>query len=388
MGNRSRLKEYMGGYLHAPCNIARLIRKRAWTEAQLATEQACKLTLMSLTHYRDDFRRDLRPLMPDGMDVSLRRSLLQTLLAHAPRQDMVPLQDTLVEHIRATRSDLSLESVALLRSLEDGASTARIKEAMPRPAPPAPGPDRTTVPVVQRLVARVDGSSSSAPSAGRASRRRGCACAAGAATTCDACFRATSRCALLPTTQQAPPLEEEKEQYPVVPTFTGSTVREDLEAHTPANGTQVSNTVNTLHALMHHGFKRPLLVIETYPGQTRDPFNTRELSRCTGYRVERVDNVLAGKGTAVARIQAAFDDLTKPPMAMVCFGMDVRLLVGTDLGNADAIVCVGDISSHFLTQSLGRVFRPVVGRKRRRPVQMIKVYASRRRVEEEDNDDE
>lgn len=408
-GNRSWLKEYMGGALHAPSEVHRLIREHAWTEAQLALDQACKLQLMSLTAFRDPIRRDLRALMPDGMDVHMIRSRVQTMLAHATRRQVdlvpVPFVDALTDHIRASRPDLTLQSAALLASLADVNPTpADIQDVLRRLEfchSHHTGPDAwQSIPVVQRLVTRVGEFAEQCPicwsdAAGAIRVCGGCGYCV-----CDTCFRAQSRCAFCrkPTTQaaqaaqagQAAPEDEAAAPhlYPARPALTGANVREDVAAHTSPQASQLHNTVMALHVLYRHGYNRPLILVESlYHGRGQE-LDLHRLSQCSGYRIERVDDILGGKGTAFAKIKAEFDDASRPPMAMICFGMDARFLVGTDLGHADAVLSVGNIDAKVLTQSLGRVFRPVLGRADRRPVQMIKVYtgqhALRRRPREEE----
>ena len=186
--------------------------------------------------------------------------------------------------------------------------------------------------------------------------------------------------------------------FPTRPMFQmGRSFEENIAQFTGPRKLQTDNLVNTLHVLMHHGYYRPLIVIERFRYQASsasvDTFlNVDSIQRVTGYNVQRVDTRLTGKGSSFTAMKKQFDNPQNPPIALMCFGIDPSFMVGTDLAHADALVVVGEISSDLITQALGRTFRPLAGRDNTRSIKVVKVYsgnhALRRRGRPQDFDDE
>jgi len=412
-GYGSELKTLLGK-LQSPCEWHRIVAARQWTDAQVGLNQACKLHLMTLpSPYRSLIRKDLAFLMPDGMHVHLLRSRLLTMSAHISRAqvDMVPTSfvNVLLSYLRLARHDLSTASTTLVQGLGDGHCTPEdIKSVLRRLtfdglAHLDSDGILKAVLALQRLHTLVDEFGEQCPicweSKGRsalaeddvAERRSVQVCGKCGYCTCLPCFRSMSRCAFcrapvareVPTVPAAPSgaaAEEDSALYPMCPDF-GEVLGDfghDLTAHSSAQAQQQGNLVMALHALMRHAYKRLLILVECAHGQQRrmdDYLSLPRMQSVTGYQMTRVDTLLNGKGTAFASVKRAFDDPSSPAMALVCYGMDDRFLVGTDLAHADAVVSVGNIPSRILTQTLGRVFRPRVGRPTNRAVKMIKIYA-------------
>lgn len=165
------------------------------------------------------------------------------------------------------------------------------------------------------------------------------------------------------------------EMYPhstfPIPTLSPSTMRRNP---------QVTNLTLTLQRLPP-GCNRVLIVIErlNYSSDLSVALNLSLLSNRTGFDIVRVDELLGGKGSQFAKVKAQFDSPNPAPMALLSFGMNEKFLAGTDLGNAKAFITVGNISESILIQTLGRVFRPVVGRDATQPVHMYTIHTPRMR---------
>ena len=102
---------------------------------------------------------------------------------------------------------------------------------------------------------------------------------------------------------------------------------------------------------------------------------TSYIKKC-GFRAVIVDHMFKGKGSDFTRLKVKFDDIDDPtPMAMCCFSMTTQLLTGTNLDRADAFVTIGSIPETVLTQSLGRIFRPLESRDNTQAFPMIRIYS-------------
>lgn len=415
-GHKGWLTELMDGPLLPPMSVAKLIRCRRWTEAQRALDQACKLHLMTMTYFRDRIRNDLHALLPNGMDVLPVRSRSLTLAAFVSNSavDMVPanFSSVLLNYLRTLRlSDASILSIQTLssrvftmRDLLDVVRSITLEDASV--------PTEHTL--VQRLCTRIEEASTECP----VCYQDACGGQHGSPNVfgccgfivCSACFDRVSHCPFcreikpssLPradvpnvrTTSDAPEVisidsdDDEPVQmgpaalYPPNPYQSFGGVRnlsDDLYAFTSSDYKQVDNVVNTLHVLQHHAYHRVIIIVEKastqlLSAQLDNFFNARMVGHTTGYQIHRVDTTLGGKGSQFTRIKRQFDDLSLPPQALLCYGLHESFLYGTDLGNATALVAVGEIGSDILTQALGRIYRPVVGRDPTKPIKVVKIY--------------
>ena len=386
-GNRSWIKEVFGGSLLAPKAIRTLVQRRCWNDATLAARQLCMLDLMTLTPFRDRVRRDLAPLVPNGLHITFVRSRRVTLASHLENSevDLVPASfpNLLLSYLRPFALDdasrLRVEEAVTnnhmvpdeLETLLDGL-TSRYSHTSRAP--------------VDRLKERIQEFSQSCPicldDAATGINIFGCC----GYCVCTVCFHSCAhRCPFcrtevrsnLPRSEvDAPEVVEQRmeerqnELYPMAPvpvTFDPG----ELRRHT-----QITNLTRSLHHLRAQFFTRTLIVVER-------PWTAGDISRYidlpvmqsrTGYEITRVDHVLTGKGTVFSRIKARFDTPDPAPQALLCFGINEQFLVGTDLAYADSLVTVGTIHDNILTQALGRIFRPRRERDNSRPVPMIKIY--------------
>ena len=118
-----------------------------------------------------------------------------------------------------------------------------------------------------------------------------------------------------------------------------------------------------------------ILVVVEEPSFSMDALriSPEEIGAAAGVQLTRVDYLLRGKGSQFAEVKRRFDAPGPEPRGMICYGEEEGMLVGTDLAHVDAVVAVGDISRHVLTQALGRVFRPRRSRDNSRLVAMVRI---------------
>ena len=399
-GNRSMLKELFGGYLYGPCEIARLVRHRNYSQAQIAGEQLCNLDLMTLTHFRDHIRMDLTDLVPSSLQVNFVKSKRFTMSSFllSSQVDMVP----------ASFSNVLLKCVRGLYFTQE--SMLRFQQSIQAPVitPPNvisaletlrnanPSTLQVAATSMDRLISRIQEFSSACPICMMDNPDGvnifGCC----GYCVCNDCFDAcNSRCAFCRTTVPsslrrsdvaiAPEVVDLTEEnnvdtamYPLCPTFTTGSFSSDLQSVVSFNKRQATNLTVALHTLVHHNFKRLLILIE------RDRYNERDLSESldiqqiatvTGIDVQRIDTKLRGKGTEFAKIKKTFDKPNATPMGLLSFGMDPTLLIGTNFDQVDAMVTVGSIDTSILTQAINRIFRPRATRDNSRPMVMVKIYS-------------
>jgi hypothetical protein len=382
-GMRSWLKELLGGTLHAPSCIHRLVRERSMSEAQLAAEQLCKLDLLTVTAFRAPVRADLAALVPPQLDVYFGKSRRATLTSYLQNSDadLVPanfanvllsmLQNARVSAAASERLVTHLQS----SSANDLASLAALVRAL---APTEAGRDHERA-VVERVATKItefeEGCvvcyEESPPDRIRICGQCGCC-------TCAGCFGRMARCpwcrAEKPALIARPDALVRRVASPVLGEE-ARTLAEALAQGLCATHDQFTNLRTAMHALVRFGFRRTLLLLSTSHGamlQHVEPMLAR-ISTVVGFGVLRVDARLTGKGTAFARAMEAFESPDPAPLAMVCLGMQTTLLTGTDLTHADSLVTVGSIPNHVLTQALGRTFRPRASRDNRKPIAMVKI---------------
>lgn len=387
MGSHSDLKEIFGGFLVAPQHIHRLVRRREFKDATFAVQQLCKLDQMTLTPFRERVRNDLRSLVPNGMFITFVRSRRVTMASHIldAQTDLVPISLTHVilkyldpfrpdaasqERIRATVTDHSMAPTDIT-TLLDGVTSV------------VPNAERS---VVDRLKTRITEFTSSCPICMNEDASgihiMGCC----GYCMCDGCFHAhrSRRCAFCRTEMRThiPRSESADEATAADPLV--------LDPYPPAStsvfdppqmrrNTQVANLTHTLHHVRAIGCTRVLIIVER-PSLHRDDLtlDVPRLSSRTGIAITRVDDLIRGKGTQFAKVKAEFDAPDPRPMALICYGIDERFLVGTDLAHADCVVTVGSLqtsaSDSILTQALFRVLRPRRERDNTQPLRLFKIY--------------
>ena len=378
MGNKSWLKDFFGGTLLPPRTIQSLVRRSNFTAAQTAAEQLCQLDLVTMAAYRDRIRDDLRALVPRGLAIHTLLARRVTLASQVLRNsvDMVPLSfPRVLEHflapcgldgmqramLRSTCEREGLTPAALVAFL-DGLCVPRSRES------------------VVRLRERLQEFGEQCPIcfAAAPGRMRVYGCCGYCV--CEGCYAACNlRCAFCrtPVPRVAPPPEEPAAPAPPMPAPPATrlaTLAAQLAAHTTPAATQDVNLVGALQCLVAHGHARILVVVEK-PSFSMDALriSPEEIGAAAGVQLTRVDYLLRGKGSQFAEVKRRFDAPGPEPRGMICYGEEEGMLVGTDLAHVDAVVAVGDISRHVLTQALGRVFRPRRSRDNSRLVAMVRI---------------
>lgn len=398
-GNRSWLKELLGGPLVEPRLIELQVRYRSWTMAQIACDQYCKLQLMTLTPFRPLIRNDLKALMPPSLHVFFARSKRVTLVSQIldSTVDMVPaslanvivysLRDyhpdpVAVAEFRTTLTQRNVPPTELQRLVEEIPSTQT----------------HPSIACRTRLLERIgEFASQSCPICYREASPRIFGCCGYCV--CETCFESCGvRCpfcrspistlyhrrdVMLQEEQSPDDAVESDPDYPSCPVMDGIDLQTDLATHAHRRNKQLTNLTMTLHVLKKHGYTRPLILVERQRERFNDVVdfstyvNTDSLTRQTGFRVSRVDHILGGKATLFVKVKRQFDTPDPQPMALLSYGINEAFLVGTNLDWADSIVTVGNISSAILTQALGRIFRPRISRDNSKPMVCVCVWCFR-----------
>lgn len=391
-GHRSFLQEAFGGALLPPKSIAGHVRDRRFTQAQRACEQACLLDLMTpLTAMRDFVRRDLAHLVPPALQVHFAKSRRLTMasLLQKSQADFVPASfaNVLVAHMRPLLP--SSEAIRDLHAFLADAPILDMNTLVQRlEAIPFTSTESNTA-RMRRLLDRLREFSASCPIClcedRNDARLFGCCgyCA------CSACHARCSKCPFCRTeVPRAVPREDamrdddDRADNPLVEVV-GSTLDETLRCHVSPQRSQVANVSVALQSLVHHGYRRTLVLIESSQHTSSEHFaraSTRLHKACSvaGIQVSLVDHMLSGKGIKFAALLRAFSTETEQPMALAASlypQTEHALLVGPDLAYVDSMVVVGNVNDESLVQAMGRVFRPRASRDNRKPVVMVKVYS-------------
>ena len=187
-------------------------------------------------------------------------------------------------------------------------------------------------------------------------------------------------------TADAPPSDAPNEvMVPTRPVFdAGRTFAADLASWTSPVFSHLTNATNALHCLVHHGFRRTLLLVETCSttGSERlAPSVEAAIAARAGVRfiavaMEAVRGAasLAAARDAFARAQRDFGD-DPAPLVLVSYGMIDSFLVGIDLPTTDSILAVGAVPERVLMQALGRAMRPNELRDNERAIPMVRIRA-------------
>ena len=395
-GNRSWLKDEFGGFLHAPSQLKYLVRNRSWNMAQQAAEQATKLDLMTLTPFRALVRDELRSMIPMGIRNTFVPSRRVTMASHLAdsASDAVPANFMNVLLSQLSSFYLSDESRDRLTETlnENVVHPSRINEVLETVTSKYPHSDRG---VIRRLQSRLTEFHRECPICKEESmidpNLFGCC----GYCVCDDCYVfCNNRCPFCrtevrDTIPRAEIVDEETrrqidererellerandEKYP-------AKTPDDVVLHPPGmhNKNVFANVTHSIHHLVHHGHKRLLIILERPMGglDLSLQLDIPRLSRVTGVDVTRVDNMLAGKATAFAKVKRNFDSPDPQPMGLLCYGVTDTFMVGTDLASADSIVVVGKIPDSILTQAVGRTLRPNEERDNTRPLPQINIYS-------------
>jgi len=131
-----------------------------------------------------------------------------------------------------------------------------------------------------------------------------------------------------------------------------------------SSNTERRNVVLSLHNLLARGYKRLILVVQRrrFSGDLETFFDIPHTSQVTGWRIVCVDPLIRGKGADFGRLKSLFDSPSPEPLAFLTYGGEASFLVGTDLAHADSVLTVGEVGESIITQAMGRIFRPRLGR--------------------------
>lgn len=386
-GNRSWLKTEFGGFLYGPSWLTGFIEHRQWADAKLAADQTVKLDLMTLTPFRTRIRDELRALIPAGLEVTFVRSRRVTFASM--------LLGTTAELVPANFDNVLLSQ--LTNFAPDTASIARLREALAE--------DVTTIAALVDILGTLtsDRSTDRAP-VDRLCARLGefdegcpiCMCedtvgkniyACCGYCVCDACYsRSATRCpfcrtavrraiprAELPSGAGPDGLPAPDESYPSAPVQPM-----ELGSREMGRNSTLANLTYAIHHLRANGHRRLLIVIERtrFSRELGAGLDVGQLSAVTDVDILRVDHILGGKASAFTAIKRQFDSPNPRAMALLSYGVNDNLMVGTDLAAADGIVMVGAIPNRILTQAVARTMRPNANRDNTRPLRQVNVYVA------------
>jgi hypothetical protein len=385
--------------LFGPHEICNFIRYRQFKEAKIAAEQLCKLDMMTVTAFRRYIRADLQQLMPTALYVHVVKSRRRTMSAYLrdAAADFVPvsLETTLRRMLYSFQP--TAESLAELSSFIQSRvfNVAELVETLRnmRSADTRNG-DHTVA--MTRLVERIeefhtDGCGICMESDANVDLRIFGCCGY---VICSGCFSRAHRCFFcrtpIPTSYTreevmmvTPSVAEEARAASLasVDASEGSTLQSVLANPVFATRSIQENLDVAFIALKHFGYRRIIVVMETcvYSGQYNDfaLANLTSIASRNNINITIVNQKLTGKGTEFSQLKTRYDNDADPQtMALVSLGDGSGLLVGTDLGCTDAIITIGNVSSSLITQTIGRIFRPKMGRDHSRPPVMIRLTSN------------
>lgn len=409
-GNRSWLKDMLGGPLVAPSSLEYLVRLRCWSEAQRACDQYCMLNLMTLTPFRPLIRQDLKSLMPAGLIVyfaSSKRVSLASLLANS-HTDLVPanLANVIIRSLQGFRP--KPESIEAFRAAvtNEIITPDALKQHIINIESIEVNPMQHQVNAKQRLIDRMDEFSNQCPicfnepSDSVSLHVFGCCgytvcgtCAASCIDNkcafCRTCiplnFRRTEVMLDANVAETGEHIWDAK--YPVRPSFvapdgfTRLNLEDLIELHCHHHNQMIFNLTMAMHCLLQKQYTRTLVLIEksNYAlGSFDNIINLYALQSRTGFRCLRIDQHLSGKATQFVKIKKEFDTPNPEPMALFSFGIDDRLLIGTDFAWADSVLTLGHIEQRILDQAIARTNRPRASRDNSKDIAMICIDVKRR----------
>ena len=386
-GNTSRLKRaFNGKTIIPPSELPWLCRHRKFNDTRLAMQQSAQLRLMSMAQWRGPIRCDLSNLMPTGILVLAVRCRFQSFAAalHNAQVDIEPasLPVALFRYLTPLQLDAQTKQ-ALQQALESACVTSQtLRDTL---GTTDSGLEALLSTIVERLLARLDEFTAQCPicfDAGTACHIMACC----GYVLCASCNQGLRRCAFC-RAEETPSTEVTRRvQIPTAPAFVEvvdgqqpRTLQDDLISFAREEHTQLHNLALVLHTALHHGYKRLLVLVEPAYGHYAHAGNFRYLeldaiSRATGISLHTVQHLIRGKGTAFAQLKRAFDNPASAPMGLVAYGDDKKFVVGTDMASVDMMIVAGEIENQIITQTLGRIFRPLLGRDNSRPVPIVRVF--------------
>lgn len=393
-GNTSLLKEEFGGYLHGPCDLKHLVRRREWKDAQRTASNIVKLDLMTLTPFRLLVREELRHLIPVGIQVTFLHSRRVTMAAHLTNSDtdVVPANfaNIILSSVGAFYPDD--KSRELLKStLDNGIVTpSHLVDVLETCTSKCPNKDRA---IIKRLQTRLTEFETECPICKDDKMTNpnmfGCC----GYCVCDDCFQiCDNRCPFCRTkVRTVIPIEDviddgerdtmeerrrellrrtEDDKYPAM---SGQDIV--LSPQNLRSNNILANITHAIHHLSYHGHRRLLIVLERpyYGTDLSLQLDLHRLSSVTGVVITRIDTMLSGKADVFSNVKREFDSPNPCPMALLCFGVMDTFMVGTDLASADGIVIAGSIQDSIMTQAISRTLRPNAQRDNSRPLPQINI---------------
>ena len=123
------------------------------------------------------------------------------------------------------------------------------------------------------------------------------------------------------------------------------------------NKSQEQSTVDVVKALLAAGHRRIVMVLVDYTSDKSIDHLMQQLVQFVG--VVYADKCMASSGGNWDKVEKAFNDPASPPtMLLTNNAKHSKLLFGTNLIWATAMVCVGQMDEHVATQTAGRMTRP------------------------------
>jgi hypothetical protein len=397
-------RQLFNGNLIAPGTIHELIHSHSFTQASLAMQQLCALSLVeSGSFFREAIRRELQQLVPESLlivDVKCRRLTMASAIVGA-ETDLVPVTicDSIMSHLLNSHRHLYDPSgIDELRQRLEGAENltpATILESLnlirlsPNCAPHNMDDwqERINV-VVDRLRGRIqEFVSDDCPICmSRPEDAEFCVMNCCGMFLCGGCrqqcanrnnkcpqCRAPLRRGFFPDEVRMDPAqaveEPENADYPDFPdpsdlprmplsVNSEMALQAMLEARTDFTRSQTANVVIALQCLRICGYVRPLIICETIKKETTVLIDVPRVARQTDYTIKEVNGTLSGRGSRFVELKKEFDNPATEPMALMCVGELKKFLVGTNLDFADCLLSIGSIPQGVLRQAFGRVFRP------------------------------
>lgn len=405
MGNRSWLRDLMGGELIPPCRFSAHVRTHEWKLATLCASQAARLDVMTLTPFRRHVRDELKHLVPPGLlltFVKCRRLTVAAFVEDA-RADMLPsnLFNVLMSKLKGFYVQES--SVKLLHETLSSGETVSPKQIadvvseMQVLVPPRSEGYlerfQDAVKVVSTRILEFDNECPICKNEDMQTKDMkmyGCCgyCVCSEcwsqirSRVCPFCRTPVSAGVPKEDMQASVPSELVDEyptasvvgmvnSYPTTPTplsNIASLLRNDM----------ITNLTHTMHHLKQNGYVRTLVVVEKseHAMRTHDVSHTLDidqLSLVTGFQIHRVDDLLGSRGARFTAIKNEFDVIGSDPTALLCYGQANSFLVGTDLVSTDSLVVVGSIPNRLMTQACARILRPNALRDNTKPILQVRI---------------
>lgn len=402
-GNTTWLKHLFLGTMIPPSDIYKYVQNHEFKKAQEGCEHLCKLDLATSTSYRKLIRKELALLIPPRLDVYFVYSRRMTLSAHIMKSstELVPLKlpqvllKCVTKSLREPNKEAIIQFKNSLKKIDD---TSAIIDALTKLLATFDSNVVEQNSDVKRLFKRIKEFIVACPICmiGNQNTLRAFGCCGYCI--CDVCFdHCDNRCPFCRTSIELLPksmvddgdpastdaTEEERNKYDY-PNLDESVIEKGtdfasrLSHYISERQKQSYNLTMCLHVLKAHAFKRILILIECSAYDARFEFdaivNVKCLSKATTFKIYRIDQLLDSYPRKFTSIKREFDTINDEDIALISYGMDSNLLVGTNFDYVDAIITLGNLPEENLTQALGRTFRPRASRDNTRPIVMIKMH--------------